>query len=315
MTLPMQKSLTSFDDFSQAYAEKVPAIALIGSALEDDKDALIELLVSESFKELGGQGLMPATLMSWTETFALFQEHETLGIIHAEKFPLATKEFLSRYARNPQPHLTILIFTTKQECFRELSKALPSALSLSLFGEWPADRQKRIIRLLLQRAERVGISCSQSLASLFLRALASTSLPDILSEFDKLLCSVGKKTSLDHSDIKELVVKKEKASLWKFRDSLLKRDPVEGHQQLHFLLEDGEDPLGIITFLRTQCLYGLRSIEEGSKENKHRMFVLYGKERLHQALNSLFYAETLIKNNVQDPIVAVETLVIRMVNL
>ncbi|WP_100934868.1 hypothetical protein [Candidatus Chlamydia corallus] len=311
----MQKSLTNFDDFSQVYAEQLPAIALIGSAFEDDKDVLIELLISEKFQEIDGQGLMPETLMSWTETFALFRVHETLGIIHAEKLPPATKDFLSHYVRNPQPHLTILMITTKQECFRGLSKALPSALSLNLFGEWSADRQKRIIRLLLQRTERLGISCPQSLASLFLRTLASTSLHDILSEFDKLLCSVGKKKALDHSDIKELVVQKEKSSLWKFRDSLLKRDAVEGHQQLHFLIEDGEDPLGIIAFLRTQCLYGLRSLEEGSKENKHRVFLLYGKERLHQALSALFYTETLIKNNIQDPIIALETVVIRMAKL
>ncbi|SPN73520.1 hypothetical protein,DNA polymerase III, delta subunit [Chlamydia serpentis] len=308
----MQKSLTSFDTFSQAYTEKSPAIALIGSSLEDDKDAFFALLVSGKFQELDGQGLMLSTLMSWTETFGLFSAHETLGIIHTEKLPSSIKDFLTQYAQNPRPHLTILMITTKPECFRELSTVLPSALSLNLFGEWPADREKRVARLLLQRTSSLGISCSQSLVSLFLRKLGATFLHDILSEFDKLLCSIGKKTVLDHSDIKDFVVKKEKSSLWKLRDFLLKSNVIESHQQLHFLLENGEDPLGIIAFLRTQCLYGLRSLEEGSNENKHHLFTVYGKERLYKALSSLFYAESLIKNNVQDPIIAVDTLVIRM---
>ncbi|ANH79116.1 hypothetical protein [Candidatus Chlamydia sanziniae] len=312
----MYKSLTRFDDFSQLYKEKLPAIAFIGLSVEEDKDVLVEALTSGKCQEIDGSGLTEHTLALWTENYELFSMHKTVVISKVDKLREETRDFLIRYAKNPQPQLTLLLMTAKQECFRRLCQSLPFVLSLSLFREWPIDREKRLALLLSQRALCLGMNCSPSLASLFLRKLADISVHDVFNEFDQLLCRVGKKDSLDSLDIENFVTKKERVSLWKFRDALLKREVSQSHQLLHILLnERGEDPLGMIAFLRSQCLYGLRGLEETPKDSKYRLFVFYGRERLYQALSSLFYTESLIKKNIQDPVVAIETLVIKMTKL
>ncbi|AGW37897.1 hypothetical protein CpecG_0663 [Chlamydia pecorum MC/MarsBar] len=312
----MSAYLTDFDAFSQRYRESLPAIAVVGTASGEDREMFIELLVSGEYHDVDAQTLSVGALSQKTENYGLFATLETLGIFPAEKLTVATKEFLIGYSRAPLPHLKFLLITTKQAYFQELLKALPSALAVGLFGERAVEREQRLGALLSLRAERFGISCAPSLTRAFIKKLVDTSFCEICNEFDKLICHIGKKTSLEFSDIEGFIEKKERVSLWRLRDSLLQRHTETCLQQLHALLQEhGEDPLGIIAFLRTQCLYGLRGLEEKPEEGKFRLFVSYGKEQLYQVLSSLFYTESLIKNNLQDPIIAIETMIFRVTKL
>ncbi|AAP05159.1 DNA polymerase III subunit delta [Chlamydia caviae] len=306
---------TCFQDFSKFYKEKAPALTVIGSNSEEDKSVCMELLVSGKTQEFDASGLTISDLSKWTESYGLFASKEVISIFQAEKLSQQTRDFLIRYARNPRPHLIVFLFTTKQSCFQSLRKELSSAAFLSLFGEWQSDREKRMTVLLSQRAALLGVTCSLALASAFIKKFPLGEMHNLIGEFHKLLCCIGKKQALEYSDIESFVVKKEQVSLWKLRDAILQRNTAESQALLRaLLLEHGEDPLGLIAFLRGQCLYGLRSLEKETADRKHRFFIAYGKERLHQALSHLFYAESIIKNNVQDSIIAVETLLIRMTN-
>ncbi|BAE81366.1 conserved hypothetical protein [Chlamydia felis Fe/C-56] len=305
---------TCFQDFSKVYKENTPSFTVIGSNSEEDKDVCIELLISGKTQEFDASGLTISDLSKWTEAYGLFPSKEVITIFQVEKLSQQTRDFLIRYAKNPHPYLTVLLFTTKQSCYQSLRKEFSSAIFLSLFGEWPSDREKRMMVLLSQRASLLGISCPLALASAFIKKFPQgEEMHNLLGEFHKLLCCMGKKQTLEYSDIESFVVKKEQVSLWKLRDAVLQRNASESQALLQSLIyEQGEDPLGLIAFLRGQCLYGLRSLEEEVGDRKHRFFVAYGKERLYQALSHLFYAESVIKNNDQDPIIAVETLLIRM---
>ncbi|WP_375793314.1 hypothetical protein O1W69_04215 [Chlamydia sp. 12-01] len=306
---------TCFQDFSQFYKEKSPALTVIGSNSEEDKSVCIELLISGKIQEFDASGLTISDLSKWTESYGLFASKEVISIFQTEKLSQQIRDFLIRYAKNPHPHLSIFLFTTKQSCFQSLRKELASTVFLSLFSEWQSDREKRMMVLLSQKASFLGVTCSLALASAFIKKFPQGDMYNLLGEFHKLLCYIGKKPTLEYRDIENFVVKKEQVSLWKLRDAILQRNTLESQALLQALLHEyGEDPLGLIAFLRSQCLYGLRSLEEETGDRKHRFFISYGKERLHQALSHLFYAESIIKNNVQDSIIAVETLLIRMTN-
>ena len=306
---------TSFEDLVRLFQEKIPSFVVIGSNSEEDKHVCMELLVSGKIQEFDGFGLAISDVSQWTDSYGLFSSRETISIYRAEKFSQPMRDFLIHYAKNPHPHLTFVLFTTKQAYFQDLKKCLPTAIFLSLFGEWPSDREKRMATLLVQKAASLGISCSSALASAFVKKFPQKEVHYILGEFHKLLCSIGSRKVLEYKDV-EGVEKEEYVSLWKFRDAILQRKVQDSQTFLHFLLyEHGEDPLELIMFLRGQCLYGLRALEENNKDQKNRLFSVYGKERLYQALSHLFYIESLIKNNVQDARIAIETLLIRMVRL
>ncbi|WP_201456855.1 hypothetical protein [Chlamydia sp. 17-3921] len=312
----MHKSLTNFDEFAQVYKKKLPSIALIGSSSEEN-EGILELLISGEFQSVEARMFSIEMVSQKTENYDMFSKRETFGIFQAEKLPQVTKEFFMEYIKNPLPNLNFLLMTTNFTSFQELKELYPSALSVNLFEERAFDREKRIVALLSSKASQFGISCTPSIAGVFIRKLKGATLYDILGEFDKLLCHIGNKGILEFSDIEWFVEKREKISLWKFRDAFLQRQLGDCLQQLHALLQDRrEDPLGIIAFLRTQCLYGLRGFEENLiEDSKFRLFVSYGKEKLYQALSSLFYAESIIKNNLQDPVIAIETLLVRMTKL
>lgn len=306
------KDYTSFEDLVRLFQEKIPSFVVIGSNSEEDKHLCMELLVSEKTQEFDGFGLTISDISQWTNSYGLFASRETISIYRAEKFSQPMRDFLVHYAKNPHPHLTFVLFTTKQSYFQELRKYLLSAIFLSLFGEWPSDREKRMAALLVRKAASLGISCSSALASAFVKKFPQKEVHYLLGEFHKLLCSIGSRKVLEYKDI-AVVEKEEHVSLWKFRDAILQRNIQDSRIFLHSLLhEHGEDPLELIVFLRGQCLYGLRALEENNKDQKYRIFSIYGKERLYQALSHLFYIESLIKNNVQDARIAIETLLIRM---
>ncbi|AFS25011.1 DNA polymerase III subunit delta [Chlamydia psittaci] len=304
---------TCFQDFSKFYKEKAPHLTVIGSNYEEDRRVCVELLIPGKAQEVDALGLTISDLSKWTESYGLFASKEFVSVFQAEKLSQQTRDFLARYARNPHPHLTLMLFTTKQSFFQSLRKELPSAVFLSLFGEWQSDVEKRMAILLSQKASLLGISCSLALASVFIKKFPQAEMHNLLGEFHKLLCCLGEKQVLEYNDIENFVVKQEQVSLWKLRDTVLQRNTSASQAMLQALLhEHGEEPLGLIAFLRGQCLYGLRSLEEETEDRKHRFFIAYGKERLYQALSYLFYAESIIKNNTQDSIIAMETLLIRM---
>ncbi|AHK63091.1 hypothetical protein BOKEGFJH_00214 [Chlamydia avium] len=307
------QSYTNFQDFNKLFKEQSPSFAVIGSNSEEDKDICMELLVSGKMREFDALGLTVNDLSQWTESYGLFAFLETIVIYRVEKLSQSVRDFFIRYSNNPHPYLTFVLFTTKQSYFQGLQKDLPTAMFLSLFGEWFSDREKRITALLTQKASSLGISCSSALASAFVKKFPQREIHYLLGEFHKLLCQIGDKKVLEYKDIESLVEKQEQVSLWKFRDALLQRNVRESQALLHSLLyEHGEDPLSLIAFLRGQCLYGLRGLEEKNKDHRYRIFFVYGKEHLYQALSHLFYVESLIKNNIQDPLIGMETLLVRM---
>ncbi|EPP35697.1 hypothetical protein CP10139811_0028 [Chlamydia ibidis] len=309
----MQEYLTCFQEFSQIYLDKSPPLVLVGSGTEEDREVIPELLISQTYAKFDGSVLTIHDLALKTENYGIFGNREYVVIFQVDKLSSSVKDFLISYSKNPHPHVKILLFTTKSSVFQSLAKQLMRVLALSLYGEWSSDREKRLSTLLSRKAESLGVFCPLSLGAVFLKKFPQAAIHDILGEFHKLLCHIGGKQTLEYADIEKFTEKREQVSLWKFRDALLRRDLLESRDCLHALIhEQGEDPLSLIAFLRSQCLFGLRSLEEGQEDRKFRNFISYGSDRLHQALSNLFYAESIIKNNQQDPIIAVETLIIRM---
>ncbi|CRH48545.1 DNA polymerase III subunit delta [Chlamydia trachomatis] len=207
----------------------------------------------------------------------------------------------------------MFLFTNKAELFSSLSSKLSNALCLSLFGEYFAERDARIAQVLIKRSKESQLSCSLGVAKIFVSKFPQTGLFEILSEFQKLICQMGDKESIEASDIQSFVEKKEAISLWKLRDALLRKDRVAAHSLMRSLVSDmGEEPLAILNFLRSQYLLGLRAVAEQSKERKTQIFIAAGEPALLNGLNLFFHTESLIKNNFQDPMLSLEMLVSRL---
>lgn len=305
--------ITSTKDFVQYIERERFRVIVIGSSSLEDKDIFSELYISGRKSFFDGQRLLQQELLSWTDHFGLFASQETIGIYQAEKMSSSLQEFIIDYTRHPNPNLTLFLFTNKAELFSSLSSKLSNALCLSLFGEYFAERDARIAQVLIKRSKELQLSCSLGVAKIFVSKFPQTGLFEILSEFQKLICQMGDKESIEASDIQSFVEKKEAISLWKLRDALLRKDRVAAHSLMRSLVSDmGEEPLAILNFLRSQYLLGLRAVAEQSKERKTQIFIAAGELALLNGLNLFFHTESLIKNNFQDPMLSLEMLVSRL---
>jgi DNA polymerase III, delta subunit len=305
--------IESIKDFIHHFENQHFKVFIIGSSFPEDKDIFLELYVSGRGRLFDGQRLVKQELLSWTDNFGLFTSKETIGIYQVEKMSSSLQEFIISYAHHPNPHLTLFLFTSKAEFFSAFSSKLPNALCLSLFGEYFAERDSRIAQVLIKRSMDVQLSCSLGVAKLFVSKFPQVGVFEIFSEFQKLICQIGGKSCLEASDVQSFVEKRESASLWKLRDALLRRDLSTGQSLMQSLVSDlGEDPLAILNFLRSQYLSGLRAIAEQSKDRKTQIFFAAGEQALLNGLNLFFHAESLIKNNVQDPILSLETMIARL---
>ncbi|ESN89756.1 hypothetical protein Q499_0055 [Chlamydia suis MD56] len=303
----------SVKDFVQRLEDQRFGIVVVGSSVFEDKDIFLELYVSEKKRLLDGQRLTPQELLSWTDNFGLFASKETIGIYQAEKISPSLQEFIVNYSQRPNPQLTLFLFINKAEFFSSFSPKLSQALCLSLFGEYFAERDSRIAQVLVKRAEEAQLSCSLGVAKLFVSKFPQAGVFEMFSEFQKLLCQIGDKECLEAADVQSFIEKKEAVSLWKLRDALLRKEHTTAQSLIQALVVDlGEDPLAILNFLRNQYLSGLRAIAGQSKDRKMQIFFAAGETTLLNGLNVFFHVESLIKNNWQDALLSLETMVGRL---
>lgn len=302
----MQKLFTSFQECTVFLHQNRPPCILVGSDHVDDVHLFTELWLTEKSQLFDSSLLTVKELSEKTESYNLFATHENIVLTQVDKLMESVRDFLIGYTQHPHPNVTLLLLTTKQLAFHSLTKELASGISLSLFKESLSERDSRIAQLLIRRASNQGLFCSPRIAQAFIKKFPQADLHYLLSEFHKLLCQIGKeKQSVEQSHIDQLE-RKELFSLWKLRDALFRRERKRSIECFRALIEENnEDPLAIVAFLRSQCLFGLRHLEQA-------LFQAYGKESLLQTLSALFYAESLIKANTQDPNLAIETLIVRL---
>lgn len=325
----------NFPQFLKEYVQHLPSVALIGIPSESDQEFIWDLLSEELRKPLTtyrtfyekSETLSIAQLSSLFEGRQLFPCRTVVNFLSVENLQAETKKAFDHYVKilsasqqadEPDPRyfaLYFILWTRDRSTFAYYSKILSSKFVASFFDETAADRNMRKAAMLVQRAHQAGIKCTMSLASSFLKNFPQADCHTIINEFHKLLCFIGKKEQLEFADIQLFVEKKQiKSSIWKLRDAILRRQLMDGIQMLECLLkEQQEHPMRIIEFLRSQCLFGLKVFASQSFDEKTSIFRAYGKNALMQSLNDLFYTEMLLKQNKQEPIVAMQMLVVRMI--
>ncbi|WP_213357805.1 hypothetical protein [Chlamydiifrater phoenicopteri] len=294
--------------------KEVPPVLLIGGNIEGEESILLDALGLKDCKVLFGDGLAAETVSSYTESYGFLSAPRSVAIFKAEGLPKATVNYILKYAKAPNKSVSLCLFTSKKVFYESLETSTHSLFSsLSLFGEWTSEKEKRVIKVLQELLKERNVTCAPSTLQFFLTRCGDMEFQGVKREFEKLLCAIGDKESLETTDVSAFTDHQEKLSLWVFRNALFQGSRVTAAKAYQALCDKGEEPLGLIAFLRSQCLYGLKGFDEkaSSNDKKFAIYIDYGKEALVQALSYLFYAEGQIKSGIE-PSIAMTMLISRM---
>ncbi len=303
-------AFSTFSAFAHAYRNEPFPIVLLGSKHQEDSAICPQLCSISSIKIWDGVGLKIEDLTPWTDHYSLFAQKEWVGITRLEKASKDFLHFITQYIQRPHPHLLLWLFTTDLTCFQSLAKQMNLGASVSLFGEMRSEKETRLAELLSLEAQKLGITCPKQAALAFVEKFPQKDSMYISSEFHKFLCFLGGKQAIEKQDVQAFVTKEESTSLWQFMQALLDRNFVNSHKALQLLIsEGGEDPLSLLAFIRSRYMHALRSLEEEPHDRKNKTSLISKRQFFLYAMSELFYAENLIKNNDQDPILTLEMFV------
>ncbi|WP_213318445.1 hypothetical protein [Chlamydiifrater volucris] len=294
--------------------KEIPPVFLIGGNIEGEESILLDSLGVKDCKVFFGDGLSVDSITSFTESYGFFATPKFIAIFKAESLPKPTVAYILEYAQRPNRAVSLCLFTAKKAFYESLEgNTGPFFASLSLFGEWSSEKEKRVIKVFQEILSERKITCLSSTLQLFLSRCGDMEFHGVKQEFEKLLCAIGDKQHLEASDVNTFTDYQEKLSLWVFRNALFQGARVTAARAYRSLCDKGEEPLGLIAFLRSQCLIGLKYFDEkvSSSDKKFAIYVEFGKEALVQTLAYLFYAEGQIKSGVE-PSVVMSMLITRM---
>ncbi len=248
---------------------------------EGEDDALLTSCLSalkESIETQDMPGSMTTDIDEVEDCRSVFDELHTQPFIgmsgkrlviirQGKKFISDHKEPLQKYLDNPAPSGILAL------CCDSLDKRYKAAKTLSQKGiivDCSKIRWKEAKSWISKQAAQEGKKISGRALSMLLEAVG----PDITTlraELDKLVLYVGDKELITEDHVAELVPQSRSRSIFDLSNAITRGNVEEALQLGENLLLEGENPVGIVSFLahRMRKLWQIRRlVEEGKQPNE-----------------------------------------------
>ena len=162
-------------------------------------------------------------------------------IEQADPFVTAFRPQLEKYVGQPAKGILILDVKT-WPATTKLAKLVPDDATIACRSLKP----QQLPPWCVQRATSAYQKKLPNPAAQLLVELVGSSLGVLDQELAKLAAFVGRKPGIDSDDVDQLVGRSRQAETFKIFDAIGNARPVDALAILHRLLEQGEDPLGIL---------------------------------------------------------------------
>jgi DNA polymerase-3 subunit delta len=242
----------------------------------------------------------------------------------------AAVDRLAAYLGDPAP-FTLLVFEAAQldqrmRLFKSLSEKL-SVVALAL-PEEPEERLRAAAGHAIRMAGELGVTLEPAAAGQ-LADLLSGALAFMQRELEKLAAYVGDRRRITPKDVELLVVTEKKYSVWQLAELLASRQRDAALRFLNGVLQEGEQPVGIVgalawmyrRLIQAQELPPYLSIWDAVRQlgirkeaaevalrNARRI----PRQQLLAGLGALYEADNRLKSGTADPGAIMEFLVAQL---
>jgi DNA polymerase III subunit delta len=246
-------------DFSQA---RGGVFYLHGEDLFRKDEAVREIVAAHldpatkdfNFDPLRGTEVDPETLASVIATPPMMAEWRVVVVREMEGLASSKKarEILMGVAKAPPPGLALVLSCTvpqgsKAKLYRELAKLAQSV-------EFRAFSEADVPGWILARAREVHGIAIEVDAAQALAAAIGTNLGILVRELEKLTDFVGERKKITVADVEAAGTRLPAQDRWRWLDLVADRELERALSTLGTLMAQGENGVGLVIALTTQCL-------------------------------------------------------------
>jgi len=192
-------------------------------------DWVFEKYIAKEFEEIPSGRLMDDAL-----TPSLFTQNRVLIVTNADKITKGRIEDLTALQGVPNASLRIVLVTTSRKTADAWAKIFPvieiDALKPADVARWLMDRYKLAPDMARYLVDNVG-----------------TELYQLHTEMEKLQTYVGKARPIEARDVDVLILRSEQFGPFELDDAVLARDYTKAVQVIGSMLEEGVDPLMVLS--------------------------------------------------------------------
>jgi DNA polymerase III subunit delta len=328
-----------------AKGKPIPGVLLLGTEayLRDlCHKAIVDAYVPEELREwavtrLSARDESVSTILGQAQTIPMFAPRQVIFVSDAEAWEKVGDESrdalaaeLSRYFDNPSPSTLLVFEAAKLDQRMRLArifaeKTLVVATELS---EDPAVRSRVVGPLVHEMAKKLKVVLDADAAEELVEIL-NGELAAIHTEMEKLTTYVGAKGRISHADVELLVISSKKYSVWELAGMLASRKPADAMRFLDRLLQDGEEPVGLVgglAYMYRKLLEAQelpRGITGGAAAGRLHMYAKtaeiavqqcrnFSKAQLVEGLRALYETDSLLKSGGPSQRVLMESLVLQL---
>ncbi len=277
----------------------------------EELDALRAQAVAKGFAVEEVSPDDPQSLLYALGTPSLFGDGRFVLVRQAETLPADAQEAIERFAADPADGVALAMMASGVAA-QKLAKRLPPAAIVRAEGVPPWKAADWAVR----RAASKGRRMSGDAAAALVEAVGSD-LRDLAASIDRLIETTTSPIGAEQVTAQFQGVE---SRVYQFVDAVFDRDPPLARKRLRALLEQGENPIGLLAALHRQLRIvavvasgdgrpaaaiakelGLRS--EGAVKRAQRQARGFSPSRIARAYRMLADADLALKSEDEDPLV------------
>lgn len=289
---------------------------------QDAKEFLLDRFVEQqtrpmNYQPVSLQDTPLAHILNLARTLPMMSPYRLLVVQDVGKLREADQASLETYLADPAPR-TLLVFESgemdrRSSLFKLFSRA-------AVVVEEDAVSERDLPREILSRAERAGFRMEPRAAECLVSFVGTDRLA-IENELSKLMMNAEDSQEITFEAVEELVGRYRQRHIFDLVDAVGSRKLDLGLQILNRMLEDGENPIGILSMLARHFRQMLLVKEQGSRAKIYPSFLLdrlmaqarrHDREKIIQCIRQIAEADLQFKTSWVHPQWHLEMLLYRL---
>ena len=314
---------------SNSYLFVGPEDFLIDDCLKRIVDQVVDPGTKDfNFDVFYGNEVDGGKILDTVNAYPMLSDSRLVVVKDFQKLPSAGLDLLAKYLEKPVSS-TKLVLTSPKIDLR--NKAFSRIKSKSTYIEFKPLYDNEIPTWIQNYLKGKNLQISHE-AGILIHARVGNNLRALVNELDKIILNLEGQSRIEEADVQKVVGVSRNFSVFNLNDAIGNRDLNKSLTILNLMIESGESPTGIVAMM-TRHFVNLLKVKGAAAQKKSQneisaltgippffirkskeMANNYSSQQFHDIFESLLQADFILKTSQQSPQIALQTLLIKIIN-
>ena len=329
MTYSEFKSHLEKKQLSSSYLFVGPEDFLIDDCLKRIVDQVVDPGTKDfNFDVFYGNEIDGGKILDTVNAYPMLSDSRLVVVKDFQKLPASGLDLLAKYLEKPVSS-TKLVLTSPKIDLR--NKAFSKIKSRSIYIEFKPLYDNEVPTWIQSYLKGKNLQISHE-AGILIQARVGNNLRALVNELDKIILNLEGENKIEEADVQKVVGVSRNFSVFNLNDAIGNRDLNKSLTILNLIIESGESPTGIVAmitrhFVNLLKVKGAMTLKKSQNEitgltgippffirKSKEMASNYSSLQFHDIFESLLQADLILKTSQQSPQIALQTLLIKIIN-